>query len=66
MSYYPPDPGKRARIFYMTKGAWLTLPKAIADDLPPEWFWRDDAIEMLPLKRTDMTDAEFAALPVKK
>ena len=65
MSYFPPDPGKRQRVFYMSRKqrGYVLLPQRIADDLPPEWFWRDEAIEMLPLKRMDMTDAQIAALP---
>lgn len=71
MNYFPPDPGKRVRIFYMSRkqGGYVALPQNIVDDLPEfsgGWFYRDDMIEMLPLRRMDMTDAQFAALLAAK
>lgn len=68
MIVYPPDPGKRVRIFYMSRkqGGYVALPTDIAADLPQGWFWRDEAIEMLPLKRMDMADSAFQALEEKK
>lgn len=64
-AHYPPDPGKRVRIFYLSRkaGGYVALPQVIAEDLPGGWFLRDDAIEFLQLKRIDMSDAKFAELP---
>ncbi len=66
-----PDPGKRARVFLYDdeKQYWITMPEAPA---PREGFLNyHDKFEFLRIgdgpakmiRRADMSDAEFAAIP---
>lgn len=66
MSYFPPDPGKKARVFYFSakQGGYVALSDAVVQNLPDDWFNYDEKPETLCLKRLDMSDEKFNALPV--
>lgn len=68
---FPPDPGKTARVFLYddVKQYWIPMPDA---PKPREGFLNyHDKLEFLRIgdgpakiiRRADMTDAEFAAIP---
>ena len=61
-----PAPGKRARIFFWSHAeqCYLAASPGVAAAFDPNAFNYDDKIEFLTCKRIDMSDAEFAALPV--
>lgn len=66
-----PGPGKKALFFYydQTEGGYVYLPASLGARLAAaaggeHGFERDDKIEVLVLKRIDMTQAEFEALPL--
>jgi len=61
-----PAPGKRARVFFWSHAAqgYVAGSPAIVAAFDSNAFNHDDKIEFLTCKRIDMSDAEFAALPV--
>ncbi len=66
MAYYAPDPGKKERIFYWDRrvDAWVAVTDMIAASFPPKFFDYDTHFQFLTVKRYDMTDEQFNALPV--
>ncbi len=64
--YYPPDPGKTAHLFFFSHAhhCWIALGEGMAKHLPENFLKYHEHTESLTLKRYDMTEAEFAAMPV--
>lgn len=70
--WFPADPGKTPRAFVhdQARGCWLALSGPVA--VRPGFLNYDGKIELVRkaddtidvIKRRDMTDAEFSALPV--
>lgn len=66
MKFSAPVEGKRSRVFFWSAAVngYVHAPPSIVVAFQANAFEYDDKIELLMCKRIDMTDTEFAGLPM--